>query len=405
MSPRPPISDGHARPNRVLLLHMESTGSGHRRAAEAIRAALDQRPDTECEIINVVDHMNDTLHELYQTARTRILAGAPHVFGQMYSWYDRAPSRQSLVDRMLDKLQHQCMRSLMNRLRQNRHDVAIHTHFFPAEIAAELRRTGQARFPHLTVTTDLFSHSMWFHQPCERFCVATEEARAYMTHLGADPQKVDVTGIPVNPAFEALRPRADEHERRARARLAEIQGGAKPRILYMATGLAPEAAAEGLGHLTRTERPLEVTALAGGDAERKAALESISVPSRHEVGVWGPRDDVHDVMAGMDLLAGKGGGLTVAECTAIGLPMAILHPRPDQEEQNTDYLLEHGAAVRVYRLPLLPFKLEAVFGDRERWVQLRTGAHALGQPEAARRIAEAALRLASEARGAPAAAP
>ena len=388
-----------AAPLRVLLLHMESTGSGHRRAAEAIGAALDRSgEDVRYELVNVVDYMNDTLHELYQAARTRILADAPHVVGQMYSWYDRQPSETSLFDRLLDKLQHQSMRRLMDRLRQDRPDVAIHTHFFPAEVTAELRRRGEVDFPHLTVTTDLFSHAMWVHEPCERYFAATEEARVYMTHLGAPREKVEVSGIPIDPAFEDLRVGASEHERASRERGQAIRQGAAPRILFMATGLSPDTAADGLGHLLRTERGLSVTVLAGGDEARRTALGQIEVPQRHDVQILGHRDDVGAIMAGSDLLAGKGGGLTVAECMALGLPMAILQPRPDQEEQNTDYLLEKGAAVRIYRRALLPYKLEEILSDEERWMRLRRSAHALGRPNAARRVAEVASAYARERR-------
>lgn len=381
-------------PIRVLILYMESTGAGHRRAAEAVASALGERPGVKVTLVNIVDFMNDALHQLYQSFRTRILEDAPHIFGQLYSWYDHEKDETSFIDRLLFEIERQSLRRLVEFLKKSPHDVAIHTHFFPAELTAHLRRTERVRFPHVTVTTDYFSHAMWFHQPCECFFVATPDAGVYLEHLGAAPEAIELTGIPVDPVFESLRLDADAHDRQTAERWDDIASGRRrPRVVFMATGTAPEAAREAQAHLLSTRVPIEVVTLAGGDEERQAALSEIEVPARHEARVMGPTDRVPHILSEADLLVGKSGGLTSAEAMAMGCPMAILEPRPDQEEQNTDVLLEQGAAVRVFRTPLLGPKIERVFAEGDTWTRLRRNAHRMGRPDAARRVADAALSL------------
>lgn len=396
MSSYPPWRGDPSRPIRVLILHMESTGSGHRRAAQAIAKALEPWACVETTIVNIVEFMNEALHSLYQTVRMRILDEAPHVFGQIYSWYDYEKTETSFVDRLLFSLERQSLRGLVQFLQQSQHDVAIHTHFFPAELAAHLRRTGQVSFPNLTVTTDFFSHAMWFHQPCERYFVATQDAGLYLRHLGAPPEAIEETGIPIDPQFERLRLDARAHAMTSEQRLKDIRAGRRrPRITFMATGLAPDVARSAQASILGAERGLEVKTLVGGDEERHRAVASVETPERHRVEVLGPTDQVPEILAETDLLVGKAGGLTSAEAMSAGCPMAILRPRPDQEEQNTDVLLEEGAALRVFRGSLLASKIDGLFsGEGTRWLDLRRNAHRLGRPEAAKRVGTVAFELA-----------
>lgn len=374
---------------------MESTGSGHRRAAEAIEAEFGSKTDVDAEVVNIVDHMNDALHSAYQMARTQILETAPHVVGQMYSWYDGAREERTLVGRALSRLQRQSMRGVAQLLEDFAPDVVVHTHFFPAQLIAELRREGSLTCPHVTVTTDLFSHGMWLNEPCERFFVATEEARVYLEHFGAPAHRVRVAGIPVMPGFTKRRRSPVGHNSHAEARMAAIQRRyVLPHILLMASGIAPDMAQEALRSAVSTQLPLRITVLAGANRERRDALAEVELPERHVVELHGYRDDVDRLLMSVDVLAGKSGGLTAAECTTMGIPMAILRPRPDQEEQNTDFLLERGAAVRVSRIPLLPHKIDEMFSPNGSWADLTKAAHALGRPRAAVEVADDAAELA-----------
>ena len=58
-------------------------------------------------------------------------------------------------------------------------------------------------------------------------------------------------------------------------------------------------------------------------------------------------DQVEKYMRMSDIIVTKPGGLTVTEAIASGLPMAIFKPIPGQEEQNADYLVRNGMAVRL----------------------------------------------------------
>jgi processive 1,2-diacylglycerol beta-glucosyltransferase len=62
-------------------------------------------------------------------------------------------------------------------------------------------------------------------------------------------------------------------------------------------------------------------------------------------------------MTACDILVGKPGGLSSSEALVCGTPFIINSPLPGQEERNSDYLLENGAAVKgteIRSLILIP---------------------------------------------------
>jgi processive 1,2-diacylglycerol beta-glucosyltransferase len=100
---------------------------------------------------------------------------------------------------------------------------------------------------------------------------------------------------------------------------------------------------------------------------------------------------MHELMRISDLFVGKPGGLTTSEALACGLPMAVFSPIPGQEERNSDHLLEEGAGIRCNELTTLPFKIDRLLDDPERFAAMRRAAFAMGRPHAARIVAQTLL--------------
>jgi processive 1,2-diacylglycerol beta-glucosyltransferase len=84
-----------------------------------------------------------------------------------------------------------------------------------------------------------------------------------------------------------------------------------------------------------------------------------------------------------------------SEALACGTPLVLVDPVPGQEERNSDYLLEHGAAVKANHLPTLAQKVRALLDDPGRLARLKENARRLGRPRAAFAVAARSLELAS----------
>ena len=102
-------------------------------------------------------------------------------------------------------------------------------------------------------------------------------------------------------------------------------------------------------------------------------------------------DQMHELMAVADLVVTKPGGLTSSEALASGAAMVIVNPIPGQEARNSDYLLEHCAAIKVNNTPTLAPKVTELLQNPARLAQLKAAARSIGHPRAAFQIAQRAL--------------
>ena len=99
---------------------------------------------------------------------------------------------------------------------------------------------------------------------------------------------------------------------------------------------------------------------------------------------------------------GRAGAGTVTELAALGLP-AILVPLPgtrgDEQTANARVLADAGAAVLLPEADLTPDRLvrevSALLGDPERRRTMAAHARALATPDAAERLVDLVLALAS----------
>lgn len=372
---------------RILLLSA-SVGSGHVRAAEAIGAALQRLcPDATVRHVDVLKLTNRSFRRVYSRGYFDLIDAAPHLVGYLYDRFDRPLGPlQRAGDRFRFALQRLNVRQLEDLLTAEPWDLAINTHFLPAEVIAALKRRGRVDIPHITVTTDFDAHRLWVNEPCEHYFTATEEGRANLMQWGVPQTRITAAGIPVHPVFAEQR---NAWECKSRLDLFDD----RPVVLQLAGG-------RGHGPIERLHRsllevaaPLQIVAVAGHNAAARTALEAMPCPPRHRRVVLGYTDRIDEYMAAADVIVSKPGGLTASEALCRGAAMLIVDPIPGQENRNSDYLLEGGAAVKVNNLASLSYKLTTLLTVPGRLDSLRAGARRLARPRAAFEIAGHALRL------------
>jgi processive 1,2-diacylglycerol beta-glucosyltransferase len=71
--------------------------------------------------------------------------------------------------------------------------------------------------------------------------------------------------------------------------------------------------------------------------------------------------------------------------------LLIVNPIPGQESANSDFLLSHGAAVKVNCIDDIPARVENLLGSGK-LAAMRRAAIVLGRPKAAETICEEVLR-------------
>ena len=136
---------------------------------------------------------------------------------------------------------------------------------------------------------------------------------------------------------------------------------------------------------------VQTVVVCGSNAELRREIEMLTLPMASKFRVLGFTTDMPDLVRAATLFVGKPGGLTASECMAAGTPMVIMLPIPGQEERNSDYLLEEGAAVRCNDIETVDYKIDQLLENPARLAQLRANARRIGRPDAATVIAATTL--------------
>ncbi len=372
---------------RILVLST-AAGAGHVRAAEAVELALRlAAPEATVHRVDLMNLTNRLFRYAYAGSYLDMVNKAPSLYGLLYNLFDRRPSSpDGISDRLRRWLEGANLRRFYALLLDQPWDLIVNTHFLSAELVAALRRAGRLKTPQVTVTTDLEIHRLWYHEPCERYFTATEEAGVTLQWLGVPAADIIRTGIPIDPVFSAPKDRA------AMAAKHELDAD-RPIVLQLAGGHGVGPVEELFRALLTVEEPLQVVMVSGRNEALCKRLQGLATPPRHRVKVLGFTTEIDELMAAADLMVTKPGGLSTSEALARDCVMVIVNAIPGQETRNSDYLLENGAAVKVNTPATLAYKVSVLLRDPERLERLRGNVRRLARPRAAFDVARGALAV------------
>jgi processive 1,2-diacylglycerol beta-glucosyltransferase len=362
------------------------------RAAEAIGIALRRiAPEAHIHTADVLRLCTPIFRFCYAQTYLFLAQHAPHLLRAIYNRIDAPVQRgSSWWHRLRVWLERAQLKPFLAFLDSQPWDLVIATFFLPAEIIVSLREAGAFGAPLTLAITDFESHRNWAVLGCDRYFTATQEAARYLQYFGVPPSATSVTGIPIHPAF-------GEPQDRATALRRFGLGGDRPIVVLLGGGQGAGPMVAPYRALLDVAVPLDLVAVRGRNEPARQALQRIACPRRHRTTVLGYTEHMQELLAVADLAVTKPGGLTVSEALARGVGLVLIAPIPGQEERNSDFLLERGAAIKANHLRTLAHKVTQLL--RQRLEHLKANAHLLGRPNAARAIADESLRLIRPAAG------
>ena len=372
------VSPEKAKRDSVMVLSA-AAATGHLRAADALVAAFQAR-GLSARHVEVLRFTNPVFKSIYSDLYVQLMTRQPDFLGWAYKLLDRPwqyQKRRSALNR-LNTI------PLMKFLMKENPAIALCTHFLPAEILIHLRKKGDLDIPIGVIVTDWDAHAMWLFHEIDWYFVACEETRVYLSALGIPPERVFVTGIPIDPVFGVEKSKRDTR----------LQLGLEPErtTILVSPGGFGVGPVESLVHAVhQVKHPVQVVVICGRNARLESHLKRYS-EATHPMKVIGFTGEMDRWMAASDLMVGKAGGLTSSEALARGLVLVLVNPIPGQEERNTDHFLEEGVGIRCNNLPALGYKIDALLGDTERFLRMQQAARRLGRPHAASEIASIVMR-------------
>ncbi|MBS3933039.1 MAG: hypothetical protein KGZ35_01655 [Truepera sp.] len=373
-----------ATPQRLLIVSA-SIGGGHVAAAKALEQAALERV-LSVQHVDLLDYTTLPFRRLYQQTYFDLVRTAPDLVDWLAKRLNRLPGeRRSRRQRVRAKLIQMISYRLPRLIRAYQPDVIVHTHFLPPEILSALG--GKQLAPQAVIVTDFVAHSLWLQPGVGRYFVASDEVAVHLHAAGVEPERIHVSGIPIDLRYSKLLPQA-----LARQGLGLPQD--REHLLIMASGLDDKTLATLLTQLKAFRWPLFATIVCGRSPHLASLVKQQlgDYQGLIQFQVLGFTLDMPHLMASADLLVGKPGGLTSSEALAAGLPFAVVQPYPLHEEANANYLLEHGAGMRIEPLTLLNHKLKSFFEDTAKRHNMRAAALKLAKPEAAQTVVESLLK-------------
>lgn len=365
---------------RIMIL-AAGVGSGHNMAAAAIESCLIDRAGVEAvQRLDVLEASNEVYRRLYDDAYFDLVEAVPWLVG----WgYDRGdpPFKLGQATVWFDRLNNA---PAVKSIKSFRPDVVICTHFLPARLMSLLMTRGSLMARMMVVTTDYDFQGLWLSSPFTHLFVARDETKAYLEALGLPGDRLTASGIPVRPEL------ADPVKRTEILSRYGLRNDLP--VLLISAGAAGGTYTRAIVDQTlRMRNPFQAVVVCGRNADLKREIKHTVALRGGRYRVLGYTTDMAALMKIATLFVGKPGGLTSSECMAAGLPMVLIKPIPGQEERNSDFLLEEGAAVRCNYETTVGYKIDSLLDRPERLARMAESARRIGRAGAAGQVTDLAV--------------
>ncbi|QQS32869.1 MAG: glycosyltransferase [Acidobacteriota bacterium] len=385
---------------KVLIISSD-TGGGHRSAAQAIADGLDRFWKGESAAVRIVKAVEESHH-----VTEKLVAVYNWMLRHRQGWMKylywavnkiRPETREIFHKRCIGFVREQFEKWCPHIV------VSVHPltqHIF-GRILRELNLAGQ--IPLVTVVTDP-CYGFWKGWACDDvslYLVANEDAKRQLVDYGVSPEKIKISGMPVNPKFRV----ADEKD----AQAARQTFGLDPDKFtvfvnagWVGGGNIPKIFRE----LVRGELDVQAIFLAGKNEELRAEAEEIARSAKFPVKVIGYSDDIEKLMQSANVMVSKLGGLTTFEALACRLPIIAdtTTPPMPQEAGTVDLLSRKGAGILLKKPSEIVPIIRELLADNGKYSRMCDATEGLTMPDSTEQIIREIEALIPKAQHADAAA-
>ena len=334
-------------PNTPKILIISSdTGGGHRSAAATIADGLEKFWKGESAAVRTIKAVEESHHVTQKLVKgyNWVLQNKQHWMKYLYWAINkiRPETREFFHKRCIGYVRGQFEKWCPHIV------VSVHPltqHIF-ARILKELNLIDSV--PLVTVVTDP-CYGFWKGWACDDvslYLVANDDAQRQLIDYGISPEKIKISGMPVNPKFHEV----DEQDAQNARRIYGLDPDKFTVFVnagWMGGGNIPKIFKE----FVRGELDVQAIFLAGKNEELRLEAERIAKTAKFPVKVIGYSDEIEKVMQAANIMISKLGGLTTFEALACRLPIiADATTAPMPQEAGTSRLIEtRGAGILLKR--------------------------------------------------------
>lgn len=366
---------------KVLIVSVK-TGYGHHSTAKAIINYLSEK-GVDCEMLDTFEYINPLLADSIDNGYMFSTKYFPETYGKAYDKLDRHDEkwdRHSPVT-VLSKI---VSNRLKDYITDYAPDVIIGTHSYACMMMTYLREKNIVTCPLIGIITDFTVHPFWESTELDYYVIPNELLKNRALKKGIPEEKILSYGIPIRKQFSNRISKEDAR------RILGIEN--KTTLLVMMGSMGFGNVVKDIQSIDDMEEDFQVLCVCGKNEKMKSEIEGISW--KKKVIPFGFVDNVDVMMDASNLIITKPGGLTSSEFLAKKLPAIIMNPIPGQENRNTEFLVNNGAAIMVTDTFPLEEALYELMTNPVRAELLEKSVEFLAKPYATRDLCEFVLRLA-----------
>lgn len=318
---------------RILILYV-SRNSGHQRAALAIGNSLRQLDrKAEITVFNYLGYVSPLWEKTVTHLYFSLIKIFPGIWNRVYDHIEVSRSIFPLTRWINEKQTEKFSRFL----KWFKPDAIVCTQAFPCGVVAGFKRREREDIRLIAVATDFIAHIYWVYDEVDNYIVATEEARTDLINKGVDDKKINVLGIPIDPAF------AHQNERNEVSKKLGLSPD-KMTVLIIGGGQGYGPMENIVSEILRQNLDIQLVIVTGTNEILQKRLASVAGDIKG-VKIFGFVNNISEIMDMCDIVITKPGGLTTAESMSKGLPMILTLPIPGQEEKNRTFFVNGRMAL------------------------------------------------------------
>ena len=366
-----------------ILIISSDTGGGHRSAAATIADGLEKFWKGESTAVRTIKAVEESHHvtEKLVNGYNWMLKNKQHWMKYLYWAMNkiRPETRAFFQKRCLGYVRSQFDKWCPHIV------VSVHPltqHIF-ARILKELNLSDQ--IPLVTVVTDP-CYGFWKGWACDDvslYLVANDDAKRQLVDYGVTPDKIKVSGMPVNPKFHEVNEKDAQNARRVYGLDPEkftvfVNAG------WIGGGNIPQIFRE----FARGELDVQAIFLAGKNEDLRKEAEEIARSAKFPIKVIGYSDEIEKLMQSANVMVSKLGGLTTFEALACRLPIIADHTTPPMpQEAGTSSLIEsRGAGILLRRsIDIVP-TIRNLVTDTNHYARMKAATVGLTMPNSTEHI-------------------
>ncbi len=367
---------------RIILMYISEV-SGHHSATLAIEKSLRMLShDTEIMNINAFNYTNPISEKIINRLYMAVIKRTPQVWDYLYD-NPAVIKKLAKIKETIHKMNSPKLKNLFNKFNP---DIVVCTQAFPCGMVADYKKIYNSDLPLVSVLTDYIPHSYWVYDNVSYYITPSEEVGERLAKKGIPENRIKPMGIPCDPKFTS---KVDKKEI---LRKLNLDPGL-PILLVMGGGQGLGPIKTIVASLEKLDTKVQEIVITGNNKRLYGSLKRKIKQYRQKIMLFGYASNIHELMEVSDIIITKPGGITTAEALAKKLPMLIISPIPGQEENNTIYLTQSKAAIKVNDLEKIYLAVGDVFSSPEKLALMRESAEKISKPYASMDIARFLLNI------------